>query len=56
MLQNQFLVGLLDQDLEEPALDFETGLMNECLDLVGEMLVLCGMGKDISSDSSSESA
>jgi hypothetical protein len=26
--------------LEEPALDFETGLMNVCLNLVGEMLVL----------------
>jgi len=34
------LIGLLDQDLEEPALDFETGLMNVRLDLVGEMLIL----------------
>ena len=40
VLENQFLIGLLDQDLEEPALDLETGLMNARLDLVGEMLVL----------------
>jgi hypothetical protein len=41
-LKDEFLVGLLDEDLEEPALDFETGLMDERLDLVGEMLVLVG--------------
>jgi len=35
----------LDQDLEEPALDFETGLMDERLDLVGEMLVLLWHGQ-----------
>src|SRR5208337_3772296 len=40
VLENQFLIGLLDQNLEEPALDFETGLMNVRLNLVGEMLVL----------------
>ena len=40
VLENQFLIGLLDQDLKEPALDFETGLMNVRLNLVGEMLVL----------------
>ena len=40
VLQDQFLVGLLDEDLEEPALNCETGLMGERLDLVGEMLVL----------------
>src|SRR5271166_5943053 len=40
VLENQFLIGLLDQDLEEPALDFETGLMNVRFDLVGEMPVL----------------
>ena len=40
VLENQFLIGLLDQDWEEPALDFETGLMNVRLNLVGEMLVL----------------
>ena len=40
VLENQFLIGLLDQDLEEPTLDFETGLMNVRLNLVGEMLVL----------------
>jgi hypothetical protein len=44
-LEDEFLVGLLDQDLEEPALDFETGVMNECLDLLGEMLVLVGHGQ-----------
>ena len=56
LLQDQFLVGLLDEDLEEPALDFETGLMDERLDLVGEMLVLLGMGKAICSDSSRRDA
>ena len=40
VLQDQFLVGLLDEGLEEPALDCDTGLMGERLDLVGEMLVL----------------
>jgi hypothetical protein len=44
-LENQFLVGLLDEGLEEPALDFETTLMDERLDLVGEMLVLIGHGQ-----------
>ncbi len=39
-LKNQFLIGLLDQDWKELALDFETGLMKVRLDLVGEMLVL----------------
>ncbi|HMB08741.1 MAG TPA: hypothetical protein VKP69_34055 [Isosphaeraceae bacterium] len=43
-LEEQFLVGLLDEDLEEPALDFETCLMDEGLNLVGEMLVLVGQG------------
>ena len=45
LLQDQFLIGLLDQDLEEPALDFETGLMDVRLDLVGEMLVLWWHGQ-----------
>jgi hypothetical protein len=45
LLEDQFLVGLLDEDLEETALDFETALMDERLDLVGEMLVLIGHGK-----------
>ena len=40
LLKDQFLIGLLDEDLEEPALEFETGLMHVGLDLVGEMLVL----------------
>jgi hypothetical protein len=31
--------------LEEPALDFETGVRNECLDLLGERLVLVGPGQ-----------
>ena len=39
-LEDQFLVGLLEQDFVEPALDFETDLMDVRLDLVGEMLVL----------------
>jgi hypothetical protein len=40
LLQDQFVIGLLDQDLEESALEFEAGLMDRGLDLVGEMLVL----------------
>src|SRR5512142_478645 len=42
--EDEFLVGLLDEDLEEPALDFEAGVMDERLDLLGEMLVLVGHG------------
>ena len=34
LLKNQFLIGLLDEDLEEPALDFETGPMDVGLNLV----------------------
>ncbi len=34
-LKDQFLVGLLDEGPEEPPLDFEPGLMDERLDLVG---------------------
>ena len=45
LLQDQFLVGLLNENLGEPALDFETGLVDERLDLVGEMLILIGHGK-----------
>ena len=44
LLENQFLIGLLDQDWEEPALDFETGLRNVGLNLVGEMLILLRHG------------
>jgi hypothetical protein len=44
-LEDQFLVGFLDEGSEEPALDFETRLMDERLDLVGEMLVLVGQGQ-----------
>jgi hypothetical protein len=44
-LEDQFLVGLLDEGLEEPALDFQAGLMDERLDLVGEMLVLLWQGQ-----------
>jgi hypothetical protein len=40
LLQDQFFVGLLDQDLEELSLDDQTGLMDVGLDLVGEMFVL----------------
>jgi hypothetical protein len=43
-LEDQFLVGLLDEGLEEPALDFESGLMDERLDLIGEVLVVVGHG------------
>jgi hypothetical protein len=45
LLKNQFLIGLLDEDLEAPALDFETGLMDVELNLVGEMHVLKGNGQ-----------
>ena len=45
VLENQFLIGLLDQGLEELALDFETGLMDVRLDLVGEMLFLLRYGR-----------
>ena len=38
--KDQFFVGLFDQDLEELTLDFQTGLMDVGLDLVGEMFVL----------------
>src|SRR5512135_1909803 len=43
-LEDEFLVGLLDEDWEEPALDLEAGVMDERLDLLGEMLVLVGHG------------
>jgi hypothetical protein len=40
VLQDQLSIGLLDQGLEELALDFEAGLMDVRLDVVGEMLIL----------------
>ena len=40
LLEDQLLVGLLDEDAEESALDLEAGVMDEGLDLIGEMLVL----------------
>jgi hypothetical protein len=40
VLQDQLLVGLLDEGSEEPALDLKAGLMDERLDLVGQVLVL----------------
>jgi hypothetical protein len=40
LLEDQLVIGLLDEDLEEPPLEFEAGLMDVGLDLVGEMLVL----------------
>ena len=40
LLEDEFLVGLLDEGPEEPTLEFEAGLMDVGLDLVGEMLVL----------------
>ena len=45
LLKDQFAIGLLDEDLEEPALEIETGLMDVGLDLVGEMLVLMRHGQ-----------
>jgi hypothetical protein len=45
LFEDQFVIGLLDEDLEEPALEFETGLMDVGLDLVGEMLVLMRHGQ-----------
>ena len=43
--EDQFLIGFLHEDFEEPALDLETGLMDERLDPAGEMLVLVGHGQ-----------
>jgi hypothetical protein len=40
VLKDQFLVGLLDEDSEEPTLDFETGLMDRRFDPLREMLIL----------------
>ena len=40
VLRDQFLVGLLNESLEEPALNFQTSLMNDRLELVREMFVL----------------
>src|SRR5271157_144503 len=37
--------SLLDENLEQPALDFKAGLMDERLDLVGEVLVLLWHGQ-----------
>ena len=45
VLQDQFLVGLLDEGSEEPSLDLKAGLMDERLDLVGEVLVLGGTAR-----------
>ena len=45
LLEDQFVVGLLDEGLEEPALDFETALMDVGLDPLGEMLVLMRHGQ-----------
>src|SRR4051812_44066928 len=45
-LEDQLLVGLLDKGPEKSALDIETGLMDERLDLVGELVVLVGQGQD----------
>ena len=45
LLEDQFVVGFLDEDLEEPALDVQARVMDERLDLVGEMLVLVGHGQ-----------
>ena len=45
LLEDQFVIGLLDEDLEEPPLEFEAGLMDVGLDLVGEMLVLVRHGQ-----------
>ena len=57
LLQDQFLVGLLHEHLEEPALDFQTGLMNVGLESArGDARPGCGMGKDIPSVNSSENA
>jgi len=44
-LEDQFLVGLLDEGFEEPTLEFEAGLMDKRLDPVGEMRVVVGQGQ-----------
>ena len=40
LVEDQFLVGFLDEDPEEEPLEFEAGVMDVGLDLVGKMLVL----------------
>jgi hypothetical protein len=40
LLEDQFVIGLLDEGPKEPPLEFEAGLMDMGLDLVGEMLIL----------------
>ncbi len=44
-LEDQLLVGLLDEGAEEPALDLEASVRDERLDPVGEVLVLVGHGQ-----------
>lgn len=43
-LEDQLLIGLLDEDAEEFALDFEAGWVDSGLDLAGEMLIPMGNG------------
>jgi hypothetical protein len=45
LLEDQFVIGLLDEHPEEPPLDFEAGPMDVGLDLVGEMLILMRHGQ-----------
>jgi hypothetical protein len=45
LFEDQLVIGLLDEDPEEPPLDFEAGLMDVGLDLVGEMLILMRHGQ-----------
>jgi hypothetical protein len=45
LMQNQFLVSLLNENSEKPALEFEPDLMNGGLDLVGEVLILVRHGQ-----------
>jgi hypothetical protein len=43
--ERQLLVGMLDEDAEQGALDFQTGLMDVGLDRVGEPVVLGWQGE-----------
>jgi hypothetical protein len=54
-LEDQFMVGLLDEGAEEQLLDLEAGAVDARLDPVGRCSSWSGMGKVIRSPSSSVS-
>jgi hypothetical protein len=46
LLEDQFVVGFFDEDLEETALEFDPDAMDRRLEVVGEMLILGRDGQD----------